>query len=120
MLKMAKTQILPASIKYSGRLSEAIKKTKTAGLALDYSGIEDTLNKVWSALTNLMTSINKLESMMKESAAFCHDSYKHACFSREKIFTAMNELRKYADILETLVDKDLWPFPTYGELLYSI
>jgi len=120
MLNMAKTQILPASIKYSEKLSDAINKIKSVSLELDCSSIENILNKVVYNVRKLVDSIDKLEALMNESSALHNDKYKHACFSREKIFAAMNELRKYADTLETLVDKDLWPFPTYGELLYSI
>ena len=48
------------------------------------------------------------------------DSSKIALFYREKVFAAMGELRACADELEVITPKDLWPFPSYGDLLYSV
>jgi glutamine synthetase len=48
------------------------------------------------------------------------DSKSQALFYRDYVFAAMNELREPADRLEMLVDEGVWPFPTYGELLYNI
>ena len=39
---------------------------------------------------------------------------------RKDVFENMEEVRKYADELETIVDRDFWPYPTYGEILFSV
>jgi glutamine synthetase len=48
------------------------------------------------------------------------DILAHASFYRDKIFTAMAELRLVVDELETLVARKHWPFPTYAQILYSV
>ena len=52
----------------------------------------------------------KSETDLQTEANLCH----------EKVFAAMQELREYCDRLETLVPKELWPFPTYGDLLLYV
>jgi glutamine synthetase len=48
------------------------------------------------------------------------DILSQASFYRDSIFTAMSELRLIVDELETLVARKHWPFPTYGQMLYSV
>jgi glutamine synthetase len=48
------------------------------------------------------------------------DPYKIAVLYRDGVFKAMADLREDADILETIVDREIWPFPTYGDILYNI
>ena len=62
----------------------------------------------------MLTEITEQASMLKG------DSKSQALFYRDYVFAAMNELREPADRLEMLVDEGVWPFPTYGELLYNI
>ena len=70
------------------------------------------LTEMKRAALNLQEVENRASSMEqgKEQAFFYHD----------KVMTAMNELRKPADELEKLVDKEYWPFPTYADLLFEV
>ena len=56
----------------------------------------------------------------KELTASGADCSKIAMFYREQVFAAMNELRACADELEIITPKEMWPFPSYGDLLYSV
>jgi len=83
---------------------------------------EEMLKKV-SALTSVIYSkTENLESQVVEArkTADSSDSSKTAFFYREHVFAAMNELRTAADELETITPKEMWPFPSYGDLLFSV
>ena len=55
-----------------------------------------------------------------EKAKELEDTYELAKFHHDVIFADMNELREVVDELETVVPSDIWPYPTYGEILYSV
>ena len=55
-----------------------------------------------------------------EKAKDLTDTYELAKFHHDVIFADMNELREVVDELETVVPSDIWPYPTYGEILYSV
>ncbi|MBB5219996.1 glutamine synthetase type III [Treponema rectale] len=122
MLEMAKKDILPAASKYANKLAETIGLKKSVCSECDASYESEMLKKV-SALTSVIYSkTENLESQVVEArkTADSSDSSKTAFFYREHVFAAMNELRTAADELETITPKELWPFPSYGDLLFSV
>jgi glutamine synthetase len=114
-LLMAKSQILPAALRYQREVGESIAAAKAAGAAQP-AGLE-TFGTLVSSINDLQRGINALEK-----AAAHHgdgsDPYPHAKHMREAVFPALNNLRTAADRLETLVADDLWPLPTYREMLF--
>ncbi len=122
MLEMAKKDILPTASKYATKLAETIGLKKAACGECDTTYESEMLKKV-STLTSCIykktASLEKSVMEAKELAADS-DSGKIAMFYREHVFAAMNELRVCADELEVITPKELWPFPSYGDLLYSI
>ena len=122
MLEMAKKNILPAASKYANCLAETIGLKKAACGECD-STYESAMLKKVSCLTSCI--YNKTEKLEQEvlaarKTADSGDSSKTAKFFREHVFAAMNELRACADELEVFTPKELWPFPSYGDLLYSV
>ncbi|MBR4004797.1 MAG: glutamine synthetase type III, partial [Treponema sp.] len=122
MLEMANKFILPTASKYANKLAETIGLKKTACGECDVSYETAMLKKV-SCLTSCI--YNKTEKLGQEildakKTAEAGDSSKTAFFYREHVFAAMNELRACADELETITPKELWPFPSYGDLLFSV
>ena len=122
MLEMAKKNILPAASKYANCLAETIGLKKAACGECDTTYESAMLKKV-SCLTSCI--YNKTENLEQEvlaarKTADSGDSSKTAKFFREHVFAAMNELRACADELEVITPKELWPFPSYGDLLYSV
>lgn len=112
MVEMAKTMIFPAAIRYQGELASTCANLKAVGYTFD----TDTLDNVTALVKALQTSIADLEkamdhhgagSLLAEAAHFCHD-----------VIPAMQEVRKVADELESNVADDLWPLPTYQEMLF--
>jgi glutamine synthetase len=111
---IAKTMILPAALKYQKEVGESIAAAKAAG-ASQPAGI-DTFNTLQSQIGDLQKAIAALE----KAQAHHHegDAYMHAKHMREHVFPALNNLRTAADKLETIVSDELWPLPTYREMLF--
>jgi glutamine synthetase len=113
-LLIAKGQILPAALRYQKEVGESIAAAKNAGAAQP-AGLE-TFSTLVSALSELQRNIFALEK-----AAGHHgdgEPFAHAKHMREHVFPALNNLRTSADKLETIVADDLWPLPTYREMLF--
>ncbi|MBR2412000.1 MAG: glutamine synthetase III [Clostridia bacterium] len=119
MLDMVNKDILPAAAAFTKALAEAAlsKRTLSAEINCDY---ETELTKELSALTSAIFSKKKeLESSMVD-ALECADNTELAQFSKNNILTAMTELRILVDELETKTDSSFWPYPSYGEILFSV
>lgn len=120
MLDMAKKYILPAGSKFAGTLSETINAKKTACADADAMYEMEMLKKVSSLTDALYKKAAQLEKDVCDAKELSGDTSKCAFFYREHVFESMNELRISADELETIVPKELWPFPSYGDLLFSV
>lgn len=114
MLMMAKTMILPAALRYQGDVAQAVTTTKAAGV--DNTAQLETLRELTGTITSFQAAIVELEKAVHHHPE--GDVYAHAKYMKEVIIPKMNELRKYGDMLETQVADDLWPLPTYRELLF--
>jgi glutamine synthetase len=110
---IAKGQILPAALRYQKEVAESVAAAKAAGIANPPGG--ETLSTLVAAIGDLTKGITALE---KASAHHDGDAYGHAKHMREHVFPALGTLRTAADKLETLVADDLWPLPTYREMLF--
>ena len=122
MLEMAKKFILPVASKYANKLAETIGLKKAACGECDTSYESAMLKKVSCLTSCIYNKTEKLEAEVSEAKKTADegDSSKTAFFYREHVFAAMNELRACADELETVTPKELWPFPSYGDLLFSV
>ncbi|MFZ5893440.1 MAG: glutamine synthetase III [Myxococcota bacterium] len=109
--KIAKTQILPAALRYQKELADNVASVKAAGLTPSTS----TAEKVSSLIVDLEKSIAALESAASHSSSSPLDEAKHL---RDKVLPAMLQVRTAADALESVMADDLWPLPTYQEMLY--
>ena len=119
MVDMAKTQIAPAVEEYIVELAKAVsaKKSVDAGLACCY---ESGLIKKLSALTErIAIKIEELEKALIE-LHHAEDSVMEANMIRDVVLVKMGELRLACDETETVTAKKYWPFPTYGDLLFSV
>jgi glutamine synthetase len=111
---IAKTQILPASIRYQGQLAGSVNAAKTAGV--DVSAQLEELKALTATIGDLQKGIGKLDKALHHHAE--GDAYAHAKNARDTILPAMLDVRKAADKLETTIADDLWPLPTYREMLF--
>jgi glutamine synthetase len=120
MLEMAKRQILPAVIKYTALLADAINTIKKTGVKADTSVQEELLKDVSSLVAIFRNNIVALEKAATEAAGMSGDTFGRACFYRDQVFVKMGALRLIGDKLETMVDEYYWPIPTYGDLLFNV
>ena len=114
-LSMAKRQILPSCIDYSSRLASAV--TAVSGAGVDPVVQVSLLKRVNGLITDLQNGIEDLEAA-KSKAADTGKAEKQAEAYRDAVIPAMGVVRAAADELETIVDADLWPLPSYAEMLF--
>ncbi|MDD6899817.1 MAG: glutamine synthetase III [Treponema porcinum] len=120
MLDMAKKYILPTGSKFAGKLADTIASKKAVCDAADVTYETEMLTKVSSLTSEIYKKVQQLEKDVRDVKELSGDASKTAFFYREHVFESMNELRISADELETIVPKELWPFPSYGDLLFSV
>ncbi len=109
VIELAKTMIYPAAARYLGELAEAAASMKAAGVRTENA----ILKSLQSKLGSLNSAIETLEAEHRKAKAG-HDP-KVWCF---KVLPAMLKVREIADELEGIVADDLWPLPTYQEMLF--
>jgi len=110
-VRMAKTIIFPAAMRYQSELAAACANLKAIGH--DYKMV--TLEDVTGKLRDLQGKIADLEKTMEHSAASTLDEAKYLCGT---LLPAMGEVRTLADSLEAVVADDLWSLPSYQEMLF--
>lgn len=120
MIEMAKRQILPAVIYFATNVADSINTIKATGVAVDLTAQTELLTEVSSLTAALKKNIAVLEKAVAKAANAHGDTYEQAALFRFDVFEKMSALREAADALETLVDDELWPMPTYGDLLFNI
>ncbi len=117
MLDMADKQIIPAVIRFAGTLADTAAKVK--GVGGDASVMEELLKNITAKLSEMKKAADHLEKEEKKASSM-ERGKEQAFFYHDVVMTSMSELRKPADELEKLVDKEYWPFPTYAELLFEV
>ena len=118
MIDIASKQILPAVIKYKGSVANSLNSIKEIGG--DTSVEQELLNNITENVKLFYQNLKILEQETEKAHHLQCSNQEQALFYRNHVAKAMEELRKPADELEMLVDENIWPFPTYGELLFNI
>ena len=119
MADMIRKDLLPAAAAYMKDLSDTAnsKKQLNPGLAAGYE--ESLLAKLSSLSTELYEKTEKLEAAANSGREF-RDALDEAAYFRNTVFAQMAETRAVADALEPLIGSRYLPYPTYGELLFSV
>ena len=117
-LKMAKTQIYPAVCDYLSKVSSEVISGKEAGI--DVGFLVDDANKLAGLIKTMKQQIDVLDKDITDAQNMDVEIFEQAVAWRDNVFKAMNELRETVDTVETLVDADYWPIPTYVDLLFGI
>jgi glutamine synthetase len=112
---MARTMILPAAFRYQEQLARSIQALQSAGGKVP-SRQTDLLNKLTGTMDAFQAALDKLDHALNHHAD--GDPLAHTKYARDHVLSAMVELRKQGDLLETMVADDLWPLPTYREMLF--
>ena len=118
MIDMASKQYIPCVVKYMNNLAETINNIKKASDKVDISVTEKLLIDTSALLSDAKKALENLKEKVK-LAELEKDQIKKAMFYRKEIFPAMEDLRHPIDELELLVDSNLWPVPSYGDLMFK-
>jgi glutamine synthetase len=119
MVSMSREQILPAVEKYSAFIANAAIAKRTLSVSIKYDYETDLVRK----LSVLLNRIAALTGDLDESLLALHDAdgiIQESEMIRDSVIPKMSELRIACDEAETLTDKTYWPFPTYGDILFSV
>jgi len=116
-IDMVKKQYLPAAIEYATFLADSIGSFNAASASASVQ--EDLLKKFSSLLASSYKNLAKLESAVTKTQTI-DDVVKKAESYRDKVVTAMQDLRKDVDALEMIVPRDMWPVPDYTDLLFKL
>lgn len=119
MARMARREILPASIGYSDELANGLSAKAAIGIDIAKTADKRLIDKLIALNDKLLKATGKLEKDIKTSSSM-KDALMLARYHRDAMIPDMDKLRAIADELETLVDKTYWPFPTYTEILSSV
>lgn len=119
MARMARREILPASIGYSDEVANGLSAKAAIGIDIAKTADKRLIDKLIALNDKLLKATGKLEKDIKTSSSM-KDALKLARYHRDAMIPDMDKLRAIADELETLVDKTYWPFPTYTEILSSV
>ena len=111
VVRMAKTIIFPAAMRYQGELAATCANLKAIGHDFKMT----TLECVTAKLRDLQAKVAEFEKLLEHSAA---DTLAEAKFMCCTVLPAMLEIRAVADALEAVVADDLWPLPSYQEMLF--
>lgn len=118
-IEMVRRQILPAAVDYATNLAASINEIKATGIEVNTSVQGELLVSVSNLASSIKEKVDALEEAVKK-AEVIEDSYEMASAYRNDVFAKMNALREDVDTLETEVDSEVWPLPTYSELLFNI
>ncbi len=119
MVEMANKLFIPAIIKYTTTLATNITAVKAAVPTADVSVQTELLTKTSTLLAEAKAALVALQTVITEAASK-EEGHEQANFFRDVVFPAMAELRAPIDELELIVDKEAWPVPTYGDLLFEV
>ncbi len=120
MIDMAGKQIIPAVIKYTTFLANSINAVKSAcqGAAAT-SAQEELLVEASQLLAEAKAALGKLQADAEKGSAM-EAGRKQAAYYRDEIKADMDALRAPVDKLEMMVDKEMWPMPSYGDLIFEV
>lgn len=118
MIDMSTKQIIPAVIRYTTVLADSINSVKAAG-DFDVSVQQKLLKKISDRLVVARAAQEELKELV-EKAAVIPEGVERATFLKDEVVPAMKKLRAPVDELEMLVDKSMWPMPSYGDLMFIL
>ena len=118
MIDIASKQIIPAVIRYITVLADSVNAVKAVGM-IDVSVQMELLEKASGLLKKANDALNELKRLVAATEQ-TEIGRERALFCRQKLVPAMEELRTPVDELEMIVDKEMWPMPSYGDLIFEV
>ena len=119
MVDMVRKNYLPAIERYLYRLAETTKLMREVSSNVKCNYEVTTMERLSELTDAILTAVVKLEDVLKELKTK-EDIFDSSAYVRDDLLPAMDELRKYVDEAEMLTSQKDWPFPSYGQLLFSV
>ncbi len=121
MSEMVRRDIIPAVIEYSGMIARTISTKESIGGYHKFPHRSETelLDRVSFLCDQLYDRCEKLDAATEKTASI-EDMSRRALSYRECVLPAMALVRESSDTLETMVSKHVWPYPSYGSLIYRV
>lgn len=119
MIEMSKTDISPAIAKYTAKLAKAIKYKKLADSSIPCSYETSVLKKLSELNDSIAVKTEELESILASLSDY-NDIGKESFAIRDSLIPKMEEVRSLCDEAETCTAKEFWPYPSYGDILFSV
>lgn len=119
MIDIAGKQIIPAVIGYTTALGNSIGSVKNACAEADTSAQTDILKETSSLLAETKNALKKLIQVTDKGCEM-EEGREQAVYYKDEVKSAMDALRAPVDKLEMIVDKDMWPMPSYGDLIFEV
>ncbi|WP_027308835.1 glutamine synthetase III [Caloramator sp. ALD01] len=120
MIDMVKKQIIPVVLGEVTNIANSINVVKMAMPDLDLTTQAELLKELQLNLNLLKKETLELEAVLEEAHSFNGDIFEKACIFRDRVAEKMKNVRVYGDKLETLIDENKWPFPSYEKLLFYV
>ena len=117
MLDMARQDILPAVSAFAKELCDTATAKNALGVEAVYE--TETAARVSKLTTAVLTEVRALEKASDDAEELA-DVLTRACAYKDNVLSAMSALREIVDELETLTARKYWPYPNYGDLLFSV
>ena len=119
MVDMVRKNYLPAIERYLFRLAETTKLMREVSSNVKCNYEVSTMERLSELTDSILESVVKLEDVLASLKAK-EDIFDSSAYVRDDLLPAMEELRKYVDEAEMLTSQNDWPFPSYGQLLFSV
>ena len=119
MISMVRTEILPAISKYASILASTIGIKKATGTDIAAGYETKLLRQLSSASDEIEIEVERLENVVAKLAKI-DDTVKLGYAIRDKLLPGMEKLRTLVDSAETVTAKEYWPYPSYGDILFSV
>ena len=116
---MAKKDIVPAVSAYIRELAETVSAVKSVDPEIEPNAQTELLKKLNNLLNCFVKKISELDKAVV-GAKDIKDEAENAMYFKEKVLASMQELRAVADEMESNMSATLWPYPSYGAMLFSV
>jgi len=117
MVEIFVKDIVPSVSRYMKDLAKASFELKNMGFNAEVQ--LDLLRTIDELFKRANSQCDALKKLISQAESFEEDSYNKACFIKDNIFTQMETLRELIDDLEKILDRNYWPMPTYGDIMFN-
>jgi len=120
MLDMAKKDIFPGVSAFTGELADTIRSKRAVSEDIRVDAEIKLLNKLSDLLARFSETIDELDSKVGGAAGYRKSIQRHAEYNATEVLSVMERLREISDEMEMCTAAEYWPYPSYGELLFSV